>query len=61
MPAPLSLGGYGTTGSNVTLRFTNLKTKATVDLTVTGNGGQHAPADPAMDLRVSGGFVMGAQ
>ncbi|HEI6832213.1 TPA: hypothetical protein SJ417_004504, partial [Yersinia enterocolitica] len=24
-------------GSNVTLRFTNLKTKATVDLTVTGN------------------------
>lgn len=31
-----SLGGYGTTGSNVTLRFTNLKTKATVDLTVTG-------------------------
>ncbi|HAX4851543.1 TPA: hypothetical protein JZF84_004949 [Escherichia coli] len=28
--------GYGTTGSNVTLRFTNLKTKATVDLTVTG-------------------------
>lgn len=36
MPAPLSLGGYGTTGSNVTLRFTNLKTKATVDLTVTG-------------------------
>ncbi|WP_249418245.1 CfaE/CblD family pilus tip adhesin [Escherichia fergusonii] len=29
-------GGYGTTGSNVTLRFTNLKTKATVDLTVTG-------------------------
>ncbi|HDJ9368737.1 TPA: hypothetical protein PRR41_003171 [Escherichia coli] len=31
-----SRGGYGTTGSNVTLRFTNLKTKATVDLTVTG-------------------------
>lgn len=29
-------GGYGITGSNVTLRFTNLKTKATVDLTVTG-------------------------
>lgn len=38
-PTKLKWGWWGSPvpGSNVTLRFANLKTKATVDLTVTGN------------------------
>ncbi|ENG6259404.1 hypothetical protein ABU550_004383, partial [Yersinia enterocolitica] len=36
---PTMLTHWAEGGANVTLRFTNLKTKATVDLTVTGNMG----------------------
>ncbi|EOB5433445.1 CfaE/CblD family pilus tip adhesin [Yersinia enterocolitica] len=38
---PTKLTHWAEGGANVTLRFTNLKTKATVDLTVTGNMGKN--------------------